>query len=368
MVKQAVNRSVEQAAEDVQIKNFPKVEDLFKAGCHFGHSVSRWNPAYQPYIYKAKKGIHIINVEKTLPLLQNAVDFLVSILKKSGNILLVATKKQAKSIIKEVGDKYGVSYVNSKWSPGMLTNFGMLSKSIKKLTNLREEVVSKKYLLTKKEIVGIKKEIEVLENKFGGVEFMNRLPDVLFVIDPKIETIAVKEARLLGIPVVAIVDSNTDPRFVDYPIPANDDAIKSIRLFMEVLGEVLSKYGNDRILVAKRNMADRLAKIEAAVDSEEKIRNQSRIEVKLDGEVVVKSGEAKTAELSKDREEARVVRVSSFVDIKTLNLGKAIEGKLSSAGITSIEQLKGKSAEELKAIKGIGEKTAEKIILAVNKR
>ena len=334
----------------------PSAEDLLKAGAQFGHSTKRWHPAFAPYIYKERKGIYIINVEKTLQKLQEAVNFLADKLKDGANILIVGGKKQAMSIVKEVGEKYGVFYVNYKWPAGLLTNFSLVSKSINALANMREQYIKKKYLLTKKELLSLKRKIEKSERKFAGLTFMTSVPDVIFIIDSAYEKIALKEARNLGIPVVAMVDSNADPRLVDYPIPINDDAMKSIRLIMDVVSQLLQEFGNDKLKVMRQKFEENLKVLEENIDKSY-AHKQSMLSEASEEETEKKTPVG----------EGKVVRVTAFKPISELKLGKGVEEKLQEAGISSIEVLRKKSYAELRAIKGIGAKTAEKIISVVKK-
>ncbi len=327
--------------------SWPTVDELLEAGAHFGHSVKRWHPAFAPFIYKRKKGIYVINVEKTLEKLKEAMEYLAKRLANGASLMIVGTKKQASSTVRELGEKYGVFYVDYKWPAGLLTNFERVSQSISALPTLKEQYIKKKYLLTKKELLGIKRKVEKLERRFAGLTFINQVPDVIFIIDIVREKIALKEARKLGIPVVAMVDSNADPRLVDYPIPINDDAVKSIRLVLDLLGEVLAKFGSDKLTVIRQKFAEHLKTLEENVDKAYAYKREA---------------EPKEEVVEKKEEKGRVVRVTAFRPISELGLGPSIEEKLKAAGIDSIEVLRSKSLEELRAIKGIGAKTAEKII------
>ena len=337
---------------------FPTTEDLLKAGAQFGHSAQRWHPAFAPFIYKEAKGIHVIDVRKTVPALETAVDFLVKSVQKDARVLIVGTKKQASAIVQEMGEKFGVYYINDKWPSGLLTNFKTVSQSIQKLQKLQELHVKKRYVLPKKELLAIQREIESLKKRFNGVMFMDRPPQVMIIIDTKYEKISVKEARALNIPIIGIVDSNCDPRLVDYAIPSNDDAIKAIRLLFGVFSEVLNKYSSKRLIPMREQFARRLVDLERSVEEEHRIKVASETVQQTSEPVVTPREESKTG---------RTVRVTSFKSISELELPETVTEKLTQAGITSIEQLKEKTVEELKGIKGIGEKTAEKIISNVKK-
>ncbi len=333
---------------------FPTTEDLLKAGAQFGHSTKRWHPAFSPYIYKETKGIHIINVEKTLEKLKEAMEFLASKLEEGATVLVVGTKKQASQTVEEVGEKYGVYYVNYKWPAGLVTNFERVGQSINAMLNIREQLIKKKYVLPKKELLSMQRKVAKLERRFKGLSFASKVPDVVFVIDIAREKIALKEARKMGIPVIAMVDTNADPRLVDYPIPINDDAIKSIRLVMDVFSQVLATYGNPKLITMRKKFEDHLKVLEQNVDKAHEYKEGIVDASKSAGTTKEKSAEKRT--------KGKVIRVSAYKPISMLGLGKSTEEKLQAAGITSLEILKQKSYAELKAIKGIGAKTAEKII------
>jgi len=334
----------------------PQVEDLLVAGAQFGHSVERWHPAFAEFVYKTSKGIHIIDVRKTVPMLEKAGEFLLSqVNNEQARILIVGTKKQAAPIVQEIGEKYGVFYVSDKWPSGLLTNYKMVSQSIAKLAKYKEQVIKKRYILPKKELISMQREIKALEKRFKGVMFIDKLPTVVIVVDTKFERIAVKEARHLGIPVIGVVDSNCDPRLITYPIAANDDAIKSIRLLFEVFSDIFTQQKNTRLLNMRTQFAKQLEKLDAEVEQERQIKLQA-------AGVTVQAAPTVEAKEQKDNTESKRVRVSSYKPISELQLPKAVEEKLVSAGITSVEMLKQRSLDELKGIKGIGEKTAKRII------
>lgn len=338
---------------------FPTTDELLKAGAQFGHSAQRWHPAFAPFIFKEAKGIHVIDVRKTVPALESAVDFLVKAVQKEARVLIVGTKKQAASIVQEMGEKFGVYYINDKWPSGLLTNFRTVSQSIQKLQRLQELHVKKRYVLPKIELLAMQREIEKLKKRFGGVMFMDRPPQVMIIIDTKYEKIAVKEARALNVPIIGIVDSNCDPRLIDFPVPSNDDAIKAIRLLFGVFSEVLNKYSSKRLVPMREQFARRLVDLERAVEEEHRIKLASEAPIGAAAPAVVTPRE--------ESKSGRTVRVTSFRSITELNLPETVVEKLTQAGLTSVEQLKEKTLDELKGIKGIGEKTAEKIISLVKK-
>jgi len=219
-------------------------EYLIKSGVHFGHPTQKWNPAFKRYITGQKNGIHIIDVKQTIQKLHIAVQELIKIVSNGGNILFVGTKKQAKEIIQEGADKCGMFYVNERWLGGTLTNFSTIKRSIKRLKILEKEGSDIYKSLTKKELHGLNRERNKLSDLHRGIRDMRYLPAALFVVDVNNEKIAILEAKRLGIPVFALVDSNADPLLVDFPIPGNDDSIKSISVIMNHITELLSDASN----------------------------------------------------------------------------------------------------------------------------
>jgi small subunit ribosomal protein S2 len=208
------------------------MKQLLEAGVHFGHQTKRWNPKMKPYIFGARNGIYIIDLQKTVRYFKSAYNFIRETVQNGEKVLFVGTKKQAQDAIMEETVRAGQFYVNNRWLGGMLTNYSTIKGSIDRLKKI--EIMSQDgtyQLITKKEALELERERAKLEKSLGGIKMMTRLPGAIFVIDPKKETIAVKEARKLGIPVVAVVDTNCDPDDIDYIIPGNDDAIRAIRLF-----------------------------------------------------------------------------------------------------------------------------------------
>jgi len=207
------------------------MKQLLEAGVHFGHQTRRWNPKMKPYIFIERNGIYIIDLQKTVRMLEDAYDFMRSISQAGGRVLFVGTKKQAQEAVETESKRAGEFYVNQRWLGGTLTNFATIRKRIQRLIEL-EEWETSGYLerLTKKEASLLMKDKARLEKYFAGIKGMQKLPDVLFVVDPRKERIATLEARRLGIPIVAIVDTNCDPDEVDHVIPGNDDAIRSVKL------------------------------------------------------------------------------------------------------------------------------------------
>ena len=218
------------------------MRQLIEAGCHFGHSTRRWNPKMKPYLFGVRDGVHIIDLQQTVPMLQRAVQAVHDVTAAGGRVLFVGTKRQAQDLVKEYAERCGQYYINHRWLGGTLTNWKTVSNSIKRLKDLEARLADEQQLqgLTKKEQLTLQREQEKLNRSLGGIKDMGGLPDIIFVIDTNKEDIAVAEANVLNIPVAAVVDSNSDPKGITYPIPGNDDAIRAIKLYCElVAGTVL---------------------------------------------------------------------------------------------------------------------------------
>ena len=214
-------------------------DNLLTTGAHFGHLTRRWHPNFKPYILMEKNGIHIINLEETIKGLNKSLNFLSDIIIDGGEILFVGTKKNAKDIIQQEADKCGMFYVVERWLGGTLTNFSTIRKSIKRLQLLEKESSPVYENATKKELLSLEREMIRLQDQHRGIKDMKRLPSALFVVDAKFESIAINEAKRLEIPVVSIVDTNTDPNIVDYPIPANDDSIRALKLIISQVSKTI---------------------------------------------------------------------------------------------------------------------------------
>ncbi len=275
------------------------LKEMLEAGVHFGHQKRFWNPKMKEYIFGERQKVHIINLEKTLPMYLDAVNYLSKLASKRGKILFVGTKKAAGDVIKEEAIRAGMPYVNHRWLGGMLTNYKTVRQSIKRLKDFEKMKEDGAFdRLTKKEGLMKEREMEKLEKTLGGIKNMGGLPDVLFVIDTCYEATAVEEARRLGIPVVAIVDSNSSPDHIEYIIPGNDDAIRAIRLYLK--GIV------DAILHAKESIR------ETAAESEEKDSKRSKAHAV---QPTVKSKpKAKSAEAPANKEEAVTVIEEAVVE------------------------------------------------------
>ena len=216
------------------------MKQLLEAGVHFGHQTRRWNPKMAPYIFTERNGIYIIDLQKTVRKLEEAYMFVRDAAANGEEILFVGTKKQAGESIREEAERAGAHYVNARWLGGMLTNFETIKRRIKRLEKLREMEADGTFdLLPKKEVIKLNLEIEKLEKFLGGIKNMKKLPGVMFIVDPRKEKIAVSEAKKLGIPIVAIVDTNCDPDEIDYVIPGNDDAIRAVKLISQAMGNAI---------------------------------------------------------------------------------------------------------------------------------
>ena len=226
------------------------IKQLLEAGVHFGHHTRRWNPKMQEYIFTERNGIYIIDLQKTVKKFEEAYNFVRDLAANGGNILFVGTKKQAAEAIKEEATRCGMYYVNVRWPGGMMTNFKTIKKSIARLNSLTKMQEEGTFdLLPKKEVIGKQKEIFDLEKNYGGIKTMETLPSAVFIVDPHKEHNAVLEAKKLGIPVVAIVDTNCDPDDADYIIPGNDDAIRAIKLISAAIADAVieGKQGEDTV-------------------------------------------------------------------------------------------------------------------------
>ena len=242
------------------------MKQLLEAGVHFGHQTRRWNPKMARYIFTERNGIYIIDLQKTVKKLEEAYMFVREVSTEGGNVLFVGTKKQAGDSIKEEAERAGAYYVNARWLGGMLTNFATIRRRVARLQQLRKMQEDGTFeRLPKKEVVKLKLEIEKLEKYLGGIEKMDKLPGALFVVDPRKEKIAVSEARKLGIPIVAIVDTNCDPDEVDYVIPGNDDAIRAVKLIASTMADAIVEGRQGQMGAAEAEAAAADGKDEAAV-------------------------------------------------------------------------------------------------------
>ncbi len=307
------------------------MRQMLEAGVHFGHQTRYWNPKMSPYIFGERNKIHIINLEKTLPMFFEAATFLGNMSANKGTILFVGTKRSARGVIQEEAQRCGMPYVNHRWLGGMLTNFNTIKKSIQRLQNL-EQIASDASFerFSKKEVFLLKRELFKLERSLGGIKNMASLPDVLFVIDVGYEAIAVSEANKLGIPIVAIVDSNNELDSVDYVIPGNDDAIRAIKLYASHIADaILEGKESSRVMSGDEDgfiEIDEMGKV-AQVGVEDKPKIKQKITVKK------KTGAAATA---------KITVATAKADIKILDIagiGTKDVDALEKSGITTVEDL-----------------------------
>jgi small subunit ribosomal protein S2 len=223
------------------------MREMLEAGAHFGHQTRRWNPKMKDFIFGARNGIYIIDLQQTVSLFDKSFEAISDVVAKGGRVLFVGTKKQAQDVVREEATRAGQFYVNNRWLGGMLTNFKTLKISVDRLRSIEKMKTDGTFeRLPKKEVVNLSRELEKLEKNLAGMRDMSRLPSMIFVIDPKKEHIAIDEARRLGVPICAIVDTNCDPEGIDFPIPANDDAIRSIRLFAARVADACVEGGQRR--------------------------------------------------------------------------------------------------------------------------
>jgi small subunit ribosomal protein S2 len=254
------------------------MKQLLEAGAHFGHRTRRWNPKMQPYIFTERKGIHIIDLQKTLKSIDEAYEFLKNSVMEKKRVLFVGTKKQAQQIVADEARRCGEFFVNNRWLGGLLTNFKTIKSRIDKLEQLSEYVESEEFSkLPKKEQATIRRNLEKLEKNLGGLRGMKKIPDVIFIIDPKKEEIAVKEANLLKLPIIATVDTNCDPDLIDYVIPANDDAIRTIMLIASKMADAIIEGKEGRIETLEESSEEEVEEEKGEVDEvDEKLEAEEK--------------------------------------------------------------------------------------------
>ena len=248
------------------------MKELLEAGVHFGHQTKRWNPKMKEYIFGERNGIYIIDLQKTLKMFKEASKFVQDLATEGRIVLFVGTKRQAQDAIAEEAQKCGMFYINQRWLGGLLTNWVTVQKSVKRLKELDDMATDGRYeLLPKKEVIKLERERKHLQANLAGIKNMSRLPDAIFVIDSNKEQIAVREARKLGIPVVAVVDTNCDPSEVDYVIPGNDDALRAIRLFTSKISESIAEGAQ---LMTDKQVADMSAATAEAQGAEQAVASE----------------------------------------------------------------------------------------------
>ncbi|MGD9495956.1 MAG: 30S ribosomal protein S2 [Armatimonadota bacterium] len=268
------------------------MKELLEAGVHFGHQTRRWNPKMKPFIYHERNGIYIIDLHATLRLVEAAYEFARDLAAKGGVVLFVCTKRQGQESIEEAARKCGMPYVTNRWLGGMLTNWNTIRSRIaylQELTNAEER--GEWARLTKKEALKLSREREKLEHSLGGIKHMNGVPDAVFIVDTKREETAVAEAVKLGIPIIAVIDTNCDPEPIDYPIPGNDDAIRAIRLFANIIAEA--------VLEGRTDYQQRLIKEAESLEQAERMAAQAGIE--LDEEILAQAAAEEEAALAAEQ-------------------------------------------------------------------
>ena len=262
-----------------------KFEDLLVTGAHYGHVTRKWHPSYKPFILMEKNGVHIINLEETLRFLDKALDYIETKIKNNAEFLFVGTKKQAKDIVQQEADRCSMFYVVERWLGGTLTNFSTIKKSIKRLNLLEKEGSQIYENQTKKEIQMLNREKIKLSDQHRGIKDMRRLPDAVIIVDAKLESTAVNEASRLGIPIIALIDSNSDPTNIDFPIPANDDSIRTIQLIMTTIADTILDSRTDKKteqsnsnIDAKKDNKEKSEKIEVSkrLDKESTAENENK--------------------------------------------------------------------------------------------
>ncbi|MCF7839113.1 MAG: 30S ribosomal protein S2 [Candidatus Marinimicrobia bacterium] len=294
-------------ADEAVIETNVSIEELLDAGLHFGHQTKRWNPKMKPYVFGVRNGIHLIDLNKTLEGLRNAQRFLYEIVARGRTILFVGTKKQAQGPVREVAQNLKQAYVTHRWLGGMLTNNQTIRKSVKRMRDIEQlETKGEMARLPKKEVAELRREHAKLHRNLEGVADLTDMPGALFVIDIGREDIAVNEARTLGIPVVAMVDTNCDPRLVDYPIPGNEDATRAIRLILKAIGDTILQASNENALYMAQENRRR-----AAAEAETKAKAQAREDARRAQEQEARTARAAAAAEERAKAEATAAAVTA---------------------------------------------------------
>ncbi len=373
--KSTVSKDTKTQNKGVQI---PKLIEFLKAGAHFGHKKSAWNPKMKKYIYEERNGVHIIDLVKSRALLERGLKAIERSSNK-GYILFVGTKGQAATIIQNKAEEVGAFYVNQRWPGGLFTNYNILKKSVSNLIKMEEELAKGGEDLVKKEVLMLQRDVDRLNRMYEGIKFMDQLPSLMVVIDSKVEDIAIKEARIAKVPVVALMDTNCNPELVEYPVPANDDSLKSISLYVNLFGKAVGKGKKSEGLIAlRKNHRANLQRLrdESIAEEERKARmeEQERLrmkamreggEIKHGGTGVVRVVK-REKNIEEDIKAAEAVKAQKdATSIEELKLSTRTENALKDSGIKNVEGLSGKDKGDLREIKGIGEKSAKEILEAI---
>ncbi len=368
--------------EKTETKNksfqLPELLDLLKVGAHFGHKKSAWDPRMKKYIYEVRNDTHIIDLVKTLENLDVALTKLQNYADK-GSILIVGTKGQASTIVEDVATKFGMFYINRRWPGGLFTNFEGMKKSVQSLVKMEEQLARGAKGLVKKEALLLEQEVERLNKIYRGIKFMDRLPEAIIVIDSQVEKNAIKESINMHIPIIALIDTNCNPDIIDYPIPANDDSLKSISLFAELFGNVVGKSKKALSLLSlRRDNEAMLAKLRK--DFEDEKERQSKMEEEdRERMKALREGKIKTVHtgsvirvVKKDKDMDEEIKKAEEVKKKEdkkgidgLGLSARIVKSLNDVGIKNVADLKKMDKEEILAVKGIGEKAVKDIQKAI---
>jgi len=369
-------------SEKTETKNksfqMPELLDLLKVGAHFGHKKSAWDPRMKKYIYETRNGIHIIDLVRSLDLLEEALTRLQGFAEK-GNILIVGTKGQAATIIEDVAKKSGMFYINRRWPGGLFTNFDGIKKSVQTLVKMEEQIARGGKGLVKKEVLLLQKDAERLNRMYSGIKFMDKLPEAIVVVDSAVEKNAIKEAQNMHIPIISLIDTNCNPDLIDYPIPANDDSLKSIALFVNLFGEVVGRSKNSLSVISlRRDNEALLAKLQKEANEEKeriaKMEEEDRERMKALREGKISSANSASVvrvvkkEKDIDAEIKKAEEVKEKEDKKgmdDLGLSARVVKALNEAGLKSVPAIKKLTKEELIAIKGIGEKAVADILKAI---
>jgi len=298
-----------------------QMKELLEAGVHFGHQTRRWNPKMKPYIFGKRNGIHIVDLQKTLHHFEDAAEFIRDLATNGRNVLFVGTKRQAQDAIREEAERCGMFFMNHRWLGGTMTNFKTIRKSIQRFKEIEKILGNEESHLTKKEVIRLERQRRKMDRAFAGIKDMENLPDALFVVDTVHEHIAIKEANRLGIPVVAVVDTNSDPEEVDFPIPGNDDAIRAIRLFtsriadnvLEGLNLADERFVGDegKAAAAEKDLDGGIEVAAAAVLADELMAEDAAEE----DEIIVEEVAAADAEVAEEEREAAETSIEEVADV-----------------------------------------------------
>jgi small subunit ribosomal protein S2 len=298
-----------------------QMKELLEAGVHFGHQTRRWNPKMKPYIFGKRNGIHIVDLQKTLHHFEDAAEFIRDLATNGRNVLFVGTKRQAQDAIREEAERCGMFFMNHRWLGGTMTNFKTIRKSIQRFKEIEKILGNEESHLTKKEVIRLERQRRKMDRAFAGIKDMENLPDALFVVDTVHEHNAIKEANRLGIPVVAVVDTNSDPEEVDFPIPGNDDAIRAIRLFtsriadnvLEGLNLADERFVGDegKAAAAEKDLEGGIEVAAAAVLADELMAEDAA----EDDEILVEEVAAADAEVAEEEREAAETSIEEVADV-----------------------------------------------------